>query len=129
MNKAYQIKLARDAYHAALMVVGDALLRAYDAAEDGERAHRGRGGEFRKYHPRATPIVTCAELCVVRWLARYASGTEAAPDLSQVHKMRRDVVLCASIAAEYGPALLAAWAQKRLDTAEIAALDYAAVVN
>jgi hypothetical protein len=43
--------------------------------------------------------------------------------------MRRDVVLCASIAAEYGPALLAAWAQKRLDTAEIAALDYAAVVN
>lgn len=127
MNKAQTKALARTAYAAACEVVpGEYAERAHAVALEGER--RYRRVEFGRHHPGASSADDCAQLFVARWIAEYAISRNF-PAPAALHRLRHDALMCAGIAAEYGPAILAAWDAKELDSAQIAALDYVQLIG
>ena len=92
--------------------------RIYRAALDSERAHRkGRFGT-----PRDFPASLAAKYFTVKWLAEYTRRPSRLPTIAEIHRLRPDVVLAASFAADNTGALYA-WAVSV--PAEFWALDYA----
>ena len=96
--------------------------RIYRAALDSERAHRkGRFGT-----PRDFPASLAAKYFTVKWLAEYTRRPSRLPTIAEIHRLRPDVVLAASFAAD-NVGTLHAWAMAV--PAEFWALDYAEMMK
>lgn len=130
MAKTETVALARKAYGALYFGLGlpDRIETARGLALEGERRHRR--GDFARYHPGAASAPACAELFVARWIAEYAMKPETMPTVADLGRIRDDVMHCASIVQNAGPAnVLACLRERGLDPATVAALDYVAAVS
>jgi len=92
--------------------------KVYDLALEGEKRHRS-GRSVKGF-----PAPLAAKYFTVKWIAGYASGRDAMPEIRDIHRLHPDCVLAASYAADY--IQLSEWA--RSVPAYFWALDYASLM-
>ena len=127
MNRKRAETLVRNAF-SVLAAEFYLMHRIADAAADGERRHRR--GDFRRFHPRAASVDTCAKFFAVKFVLDYATGETQLPGIADASRLRQDALLSASLVAEYGgDRILGTLREAGIDPAEVLALDYGILIG